>query len=130
MLCFNLFVAKSSLDITLMAAVLPTAIPIHPELLTAIRAYIIVVGSVFDQFQVAIPPFVPALVAAEYLPFAFRILSDIRSAVFTGCIFCIRNRRFCQHRSIAIKPMPAAVGFDCVQFHTHSLGYLSVIHTS
>lgn len=63
-----------------MAAILPVPVAVRCERLSAALARVLVVSLPLDQFRVAVPPFVPALVAAETF-FPLRNLPDFLTAV-------------------------------------------------
>ena len=95
-----------------MAAVLPVPVPIRCERLSTALTSGLVVGFPLNQFRVAVPPFVPALVAAETLLFPFRDLPDFLAAVRAErYVVSIHNRSFHGLRHSA-KSVPLAVRLD------------------
>lgn len=112
-----------------MASVLPVPVPIRRECLPATLSSVLVVGFPLDQFQVAVPPFVPALVTAETLLFPLRYLPDFLAAVRAErYVVSIDNRSFHRLRHSA-ESVSLAVRLDRVQVQSQLIGHLSVAVT-
>ena len=82
--------SKPVSNIAGMGAELPTTVPIDGKLFPAVRAGKSVDCFSLHQIQVAVPPLVPAGIAAEPFPFPARGLFDESAALLTNglCLRC------------------------------------------
>ena len=87
------------MDIALVAAILPMAIPIHREYLSAVRAGIGVRGLVLYKVEMAVPPEVTASVGAETFPLPLGILCDELPTLFAD-----RADRICGRNLMPVAP--------------------------
>ena len=112
-----------------MAAVLPVPVAVQRECLSAALTSVLIAGFPLDQFQVAVPPFVPALVTAETFLFPLRYLPDFLAAVRAErYVISIDNRSFHLLRHSA-ESVSLAVRLDRVQVQSQLAGHLSVAVT-
>ena len=112
-----------------MTAILPAPVPVNVELLTAMRTSEIVDRLALHLVEMAVPPLVTALVAAEAFFLLLGDLLNLPTTVFAGC--CLAGE--CYGRldyRVPIDIVPAAERFYCVQRYTKRLGNLAIAVSS
>lgn len=100
-------------DVAFMATILPAPVPVNVELLTAVRASEIVYRLTLHLVEMAVPPLVTALVAAEAFFLLLGNLLNLPTTVFAGgCLAGECYGRLDHHVPVDI--VPAAERFYCV----------------
>ena len=108
-----------------MAAILPALITVNVELLTAMRASETIDSLTLYLVEMAVPPFVPALVTAESFFLPLGDLLNLTPAVLAdGCLAGERDGRF--SRRVPIDIVPSAERLHRVQRYAKCLGNLAV----
>ncbi|MGI6248361.1 MAG: hypothetical protein ACOYJX_02980 [Acutalibacteraceae bacterium] len=112
-----------------MATILPAPVPVNVELLTAVRASEIVDRLTLHLVEMAVPPLVTALVAAEAFFLLLGDLLNLPTAILTGC--CFAGERYGRlDCSVPVDIVPAAERLYCVQRYAKRLGNLAVAISS
>nr|UVY54930.1 MAG: hypothetical protein [Bacteriophage sp.]UVY60224.1 MAG: hypothetical protein [Bacteriophage sp.]UWF95168.1 MAG: hypothetical protein [Bacteriophage sp.]UWG16254.1 MAG: hypothetical protein [Bacteriophage sp.] len=112
-----------------MAAILPAPVPVNVELLTAVRASEIVDRLTLHLVEMAVPPLVTALVAAEAFFLLLGDLPNLPAAVLAGgCIAGECNGSLgCR---VPVDIIPAAERLYCVHRDANRLGNLAIAVSS
>lgn len=112
-----------------MAAILPALVSVDVKLLTAAWASKIVDRFTLHLVEMAVPPFVPALVAAEAFFLPLGDLLNFPTAILAGCCFPGEdNGRHGCHVPVDI--VPAAERLYCVYRNANRLGNLAIAVSS
>lgn len=108
-----------------MAAILSAPVPIDAELLTAVRASEIIDCLTLYLVEMAVPPGVTALVAAEAFFLLLGNLLNLPTAVLAGRYFAgeYHGRLDCR---VPIDIVPAAERLYCVHRYANRLGNLAI----
>lgn len=114
-------------NVAVMAAILSALIPVDLEFLPAVRTDEIIDGLAFYKIQMAVPPFVPAGIAAETLPLPLFCLLYPSPAVLALCDSI--GRRAGLFRFLHIRCMPPAVGFHGIHGNSERLRDRTVART-
>lgn len=125
----SLRIAATSLkaigDVTGVAAVFSSFIPVNAELLTAVRAFEIINRLSLHLVKMAVPPGVAAFVTAKAFFLLLFYLPDRPPAVLTIGRFACECRRWLG-KAVSADIVPAAEGLYCVQRYAKCSGNFAV----